>query len=85
MSVAASNQDNTLPRLLSAKQVSAALGVSLSTVYDLAAKGLLASYRIGARGRGVLRFTEEMVSEYLAKNRHDNGAGEDHEPLKHLR
>ncbi len=83
--MAAPNQDSALPRLLNAKEVSAALGVSVSTVYDLASRGRLSCYRIGARGRGVLRFTEEMVREYLTQNRHDSGAGEDHEPLKHLR
>jgi len=52
--------------LLNVKQVADMLNVSLSTVYDLAATKKISCHRIGSRGRGTLRFTEEHVAAYLA-------------------
>ena len=52
--------------LLTVKQVAEMMNVSPSTVYDLAATGRIPCHRIGSRGRGTLRFTEEHVAVYLA-------------------
>jgi len=52
--------------LLTVQDVADRLNVGTSTVYDLVARKKLTCYRIGSRGRGTLRFTEEHVAVYLA-------------------
>lgn len=42
------------------------LNVSASTVYDLVSQKKISCFRIGGRGRGAIRFTEEQVEAYLA-------------------
>jgi excisionase family DNA binding protein len=71
--------------LLSVKDVAVRLNVSSSTVYDLVAVGELPCFRIGARGRGVLRFTEEMVAKYLEDHLVRGPDKEDDAPLRHIR
>ena len=51
--------------LLNVKTVAMRLGVSSSTVYDLAYQRKIPHRRIGA-GRGRLLFAEEDVEEYVA-------------------
>ena len=71
--------------LLSVKDVAKRLAVSSSTVYDLVALGKLPCFRIGARGRGVLRFTEEMIAKYLDGNLVCGQEGGDEVPTRHIR
>ena len=52
--------------LLTARQVAEMLSVSPSMVYALVSLERLKCFRIAGRGRGTLRFAEEMVDEYLA-------------------
>ena len=70
--------------LLTVKDVADRLAVSQSTVYDLAATGKLSCYRIGSRGRGVVRFTEEQVAAYLSACLVIDPPDDDG-PLEHIR
>ncbi|MCC0042781.1 MAG: helix-turn-helix domain-containing protein [Rhodobiaceae bacterium] len=54
--------------MLTAAQVAHQLGLSARAVYDLAASGLLACYRLGAGG-GALRFAPEDLEAYKARCR----------------
>lgn len=56
--------------LLKAKQVAERLGVSLNSVYQLAAHGILIHHRIGI-GRGTLRFKAADVEAYFDSCRVD--------------
>ncbi|HYV39193.1 MAG TPA: helix-turn-helix domain-containing protein, partial [Gemmataceae bacterium] len=51
--------------LLNVKAVAFRLGVSISTVYDLASQRKIPHRRVGA-GRGRLLFAEEDIEQYLA-------------------
>ncbi len=51
--------------MLTVKQVSQQLGVSIQTVYALIAKRQLPVYRIGANGRGAIRIRTEDVEKFL--------------------
>lgn len=51
--------------MLTVKEVAARLGVSIQTVYSLAAKNVLTVYRIGAHGRGAIRFRPEDIDRFL--------------------
>jgi excisionase family DNA binding protein len=51
--------------LLSVNEVAALLGISRPTVYRLARRGDLASYRVGER----LRFRPTEIEAYLERNR----------------
>ena len=51
--------------MLKAPEVAAMLGLSARAVYDLADRGMLACYRLGA-GRGAVRFDPEDVEAYRA-------------------
>jgi excisionase family DNA binding protein len=53
--------------LLNASQTAEMLGIGRSTVYDLAAKGLLPSLRVGAR----LRFPRDRLQKWI-EQRLDN-------------
>ena len=55
-----------MTKLLTVKQVAEMLSISPSMVYELVALSKLRCFRIAGRGRGTLRFAEEMVDEYLA-------------------
>jgi excisionase family DNA binding protein len=60
--------------LLSPDEVARALNVSRKTVYKLAARGLIASLRVG----GLLRFTEADLRTYLEgirRTTHGRGVG----------
>jgi len=60
----AETQD-ALPRLLSVREVSRALGVSISKVYELVAAHELGAFRPGGR----IRIPEGAVLEYLERTR----------------
>jgi excisionase family DNA binding protein len=51
---------------LSARDVAARLGLSEMTIRRMAARQELACVRMGC-GRGLVRFTDRHVSEYLAR------------------
>ena len=55
-----------MTKLLTVKQVAEMLSISPSMVYDLVGLSKLRCFRIAGRGRGTIRFAEEMVAEYLA-------------------
>jgi excisionase family DNA binding protein len=55
--------------LWDAKTTAAALGVSIQTIYALAAKKQLPHFRIGANGKGSLRFRKEDVEAFLERCR----------------
>jgi excisionase family DNA binding protein len=57
-----------MSELLTAKQVADQLGISRTTVYELAAGGRLACYRLGAR-RGRLKFKASDLEAYLEASR----------------
>lgn len=50
---------------MTVEDVKKRLKVSRSTVYALVERGLLRCYRIGANGRGTLRFTQAQLEDYL--------------------
>lgn len=60
--------------MLTVKQVSAALGVSATCVYQLVAQGKLAHHRIGL-GRGAIRISEIDLKLYLDSCRQELQAG----------
>jgi excisionase family DNA binding protein len=63
-------------RLMTVGEVAERLRCSRSTVYNLAASGVLRCFRIGA-GRGAIRFSEEQVVDFLRKSeQHTVGASE---------
>ncbi|MFI6767280.1 helix-turn-helix domain-containing protein [Streptomyces sp. NPDC050355] len=51
---------------LKVKDVAAALGVDVSTVYVAVRTGLLGSYRVGA-GRGTIRIPRSALKAYAAE------------------
>ena len=55
-----------MTKLLTVKQVAEMLSISPSMVYDLVSLSKIRCFRIAGRGRGTLRFAEEMVAEYLS-------------------
>jgi putative molybdopterin biosynthesis protein len=57
--------------LLSVNEVAALLGISRPTVYRLARRGDLASYRVGER----LRFKPAEIEDYLERNREPAATG----------
>ena len=63
-----------LPKLLTAKQVSAATGLPLATVYELSRRHELPAVRIGARA---LRYSAPAVAAWIANGGSRNG-GDDH-------
>jgi excisionase family DNA binding protein len=68
-------------RLLTVKQVSAQLGISLSLVYELCKAGVIRCTRHGRPGkRGCIRIAENSIAEYLEACRPP-----DPTPLRHLR
>lgn len=72
--------------LLTVREVSRVLRVSINCVYNLVSQGKLPSYRIGA-GRGAIRVKREDINAYLATCRREKGeeaARLPHPRLKHL-
>lgn len=68
--------------LYSVKETAKLLGISKSLIYALAACGQLRCSRHGMPGRrGVIRFTEESIKEYLVACE----ASQQETPLRHLR
>lgn len=63
----------THPDLLEVTDVARRLGVSVSTVYDMAKQRKIQHRRIGV-GRGRVLFTEEDVQEYLEASKVERGA-----------
>ena len=53
------------PDLMNVEDVAKHLRISRSTVYALVERGILRCYRIGANGRGTLRFTQKQLEDYL--------------------
>jgi excisionase family DNA binding protein len=49
---------------MTVKEAAARLGVSVSTIYGLTGAGKLRCSRVGL-GRGVIRISEEQLSQYL--------------------
>jgi excisionase family DNA binding protein len=64
--------------LMGVKEVAAVLGVHPNTVYALASAGRLPHYRVGGRGKGkgVLRFDEAGVRQYLDAQRRQTNDGQ---------
>lgn len=54
--------DTTLPRLLTAKEVSSATGIPLARIYQMAREGQMPVIRLGR----AMRFDPAAVSEWLA-------------------
>ncbi|GAA1528401.1 hypothetical protein GCM10009730_42040 [Streptomyces albidochromogenes] len=54
------------PPPLKAKEIAAALGVDVSTIYVAIRTGQLASYRVGA-GRGTIRVPRSALKAYAAE------------------
>ena len=51
--------------MLKVKQVAAQLEISVSIVYDWIAKGKLACYRFGSKGRGAIRIAETDLAAWI--------------------
>ena len=49
---------------MNVKEAAERLECSVATVYQLCSRGKLGHYRVGARGRGAIRITEEHVAAY---------------------
>jgi excisionase family DNA binding protein len=54
--------------MFTVKQTARRLNVSTATVYALISAGKLSCHRVGL-GRGVIRISEENITEYLAESR----------------
>lgn len=74
--------------MMTVKQVSERLNVSVATVYALVSSGNLACHRVGV-GRGRIRITESDVDAYLSLCRQDTVAAPSRRTtprkLKHIR
>ncbi len=62
-----STEEKTLPRLLNAQEVAAALNMGLSTVYMLVERGELSSIRIGRSVRIRLEDLEKFIESKAQK------------------
>ena len=65
LSATATQMHNEPEKLLTAPQLAATLGLHVKTVYDLAARKKLPSYKIGA----ALRFRQSEIEQWLAGQR----------------
>ena len=68
--------------MLTVADVAERLGVSVSLVYEIVAKGDISCYRIGPR-RGAIRFEEEDVDAYLKSRRQPAARSDSAKPRKH--
>ena len=65
MSQTALRKSRTLPRLLTVREASLALGISISKVYELVASHELPAFRPGGR----IRISEDEIRAYLEQTR----------------